>query len=282
MEDQKSDFSKEFISEIENYRNKINSALSDELSKFRKSQFHNPLERALKGGKRIRPIILVLSYDYSGIEDNNPYPAAAAVEFAHMESLIHDDIIDQDEVRRKRESFHISNEKEMAILSADFILSIVLEIVSEYRDPRISRALSRAASRMCEGELEETKSYRRDENMDLERYLEILRKKTAVLFEVSAELGGILGKSEQKDIEKLSKYGRFVGMSYQIEDDLSDLEKEEKYNILDVLKTKHGLRKTLKEKARTYREKAKNQLAGLEPNIPVQTLRQLADYARPH
>ncbi|MCJ7638675.1 MAG: polyprenyl synthetase family protein, partial [Euryarchaeota archaeon] len=144
-----------FSAKIDFYRGQVDTALNAELHQRRQSPFFAPFVDAFTGGKRLRPILLLLAYDSVSGRDGDPLPAAVAVEFAHMESLIHDDIIDGDQVRRDATAFHARYGQEMALLSADFILSMILSIVARYSDPYITRALATATAQMCEGELME-------------------------------------------------------------------------------------------------------------------------------
>lgn len=283
MKDKETVFPESFIPEKKELRRCIEKAVSEELDKFKGSLFHEPLRRALEGGKRIRPIILVLCYESLGSGEGDPYPAAAAVEFAHTESLIHDDMIDEDSIRRDGESFHVSFGKETAILSADFILSIILKISSYYDDPRIPRSLSEAASKMCEGELMEIRTYRRGSSCGLNEYFDIITKKTAVLFEVSAKIGGLIANAQKDELKALSEYGKLFGKSYQIRDDLSDLQEDTKHNILlNTVKKDPDFREVLKEKSEKYLVKAKRSLKDLKPSKAKQLLIDLADFFEPH
>src|SRR5512136_2968022 len=147
--------SRSLPSEFADYRTKIDNAILAELGRRRDSVYFEPLQQAVEGGKRIRPILLVLSFECVNRGESDPYPAAVAVELAHLESLIHADIIDRDFQRRGTAVFHALYGHEMALLSADFILSLILDLTARYEDPRVARKLAWATSSMCEGELEE-------------------------------------------------------------------------------------------------------------------------------
>ncbi|NIQ06856.1 MAG: polyprenyl synthetase family protein, partial [Candidatus Korarchaeota archaeon] len=164
----------------------------------------------------------------------NPFPAAVAVELAHMESLIHDDIIDRDHLRRGQLAFHDSYGYEMALLSADFLLSMILEITSRSADPRIAETLAQETCRMCEGELEEIRVCKSGHEIGMDEYIGIISKKTASLFEASAKIGAIIGGAQEHEIEALSSYGKHLGIAYQIRDDITDLKKKP-FNILNLL-----------------------------------------------
>ncbi len=204
------------------YRARIDHALLAELQQWESSPFFAPFVRALSGGKRLRPILLLLAYESVGGRECDPLPAAVAVELAHMESLVHDDVIDDDIIRRGGASFHTSYGREMALLSADFILSLILSTTSRYHDPRVASTLAAATACMCEGELLEVNTFAAANVIQPGTYLQIITKKTAALFEAAASIGAIIGGATLTDIERLSAYARALGVAYQVRDDLAD------------------------------------------------------------
>ncbi len=223
-----------FRVEIKDYLSRIEKAISKELSNYRDSVFFSPLTYAMRGGGRIRPIMLVLAYESVDGKELDPLPAAVAVELAHTESLVHDDIIDKDVLRRGSAAFHALYGLGLSALSADFILSMILEIAARYSDARVTQALAFAARRMCEGEFEELEVQNNSESVNLDKFISIIEKKTASLFEVSAKLGAIIGGASAEEIEVLSEYGRLVGIAYQIQDDILDWESSSLVKMLQV------------------------------------------------
>ena len=123
-----------------NYIKKIDQALDKELSLYSESEFIEPLKYSLDGGKRIRPIILVLSAESVGKIDDNTLAASCAIEFLHMESIIHDDIIDNETMRRQKDPFHIKYGYNTSILTGDFVLGLILAISSRLDNPRITKS----------------------------------------------------------------------------------------------------------------------------------------------
>jgi octaprenyl-diphosphate synthase len=192
---------------LSHYRAQIDRALFAELQQRKNSPFFAPFVKALKGGKRLRSTLLLLAFESVGGRECDPLPAAVAVELAHMESLVHDDIIDGDITRRGSMSFHTSYGREMALLSADFILSLILSITSRYPDPRVANTLANATISMCEGELLEVNAFTAGPVIQTEMYVEIITKKTAVLFEAAASIGAVVGGATH---------------AYQVRDDLTD------------------------------------------------------------
>ena len=242
-----------------NYIKNIDASLNSELELYSESEFIEPLKYAMEGGKRIRPLILVLSAESVGKSDENAYAASCAVEFLHTESVIHDDIIDNETMRRKKDPFHIKYGYNASILTGDFVLGLILNISSRLNNPRITKDLSTTAMLMSEGEIIEAK-LEESEDVTFADYLKVIEYKTATAFETSARLGAILGGGSEEQIEALSEYGKNIGIAYQIQDDLNDWKNEDKlFNLLikksldprDVFNKMEELLKIYSEKAKT-------------------------------
>ena len=214
------------------YIEKIDNALNDELELYLESEFTEPLKYAVDGGKRIRPIILLLAAECVGKVDENTLSAACAIEFLHTESVIHDDIIDNETKRRQKDPFHIKFGYNTSVLTGDFVLGLILNISSRLDNPRITKDLATAAMLMSEGEaieglLEES------EDVTFDDYVKVIEYKTATAFEMAAKLGAIIGKGAEEEIQSLAEYGKNIGIAYQIRDDLHDWKNEDKlFNLL--------------------------------------------------
>jgi len=240
------------------YIKKIDQALDNELSLYSESEFIEPLKYSLEGGKRIRPIILTLAAESVGKIDDNTFSASCAVEFLHMESIIHDDIIDNETMRRQKDPFHIKYGYNTSVLTGDFVLGLILAICSKLDNARITKDLATTAMMMSEGEMIETRLENSDD-VTFDDYLKVIEYKTATAFEVAARTGAIIANGTEDQIEALSKYGINLGIAYQIRDDLFDWKNEEKlFNILikkttdprDVFNKMEELLKEYAEKAR--------------------------------
>ena len=240
------------------YIKKIDQALDNELALYSESEFIEPLKYSLEGGKRIRPIILTLAAESVGKIDDNTFSASCAVEFLHMESIIHDDIIDNETMRRQKDPFHIKFGYNTSVLTGDFVLGLILAICSKLDNARITKDLATTAMLMSEGEMIETRLENSDD-VTFDDYLKVIEYKTATAFEVAARTGAIIANGTEDQIEALSKYGINLGIAYQIRDDLFDWKNEEKlFNILikktsdprDVFNKMEELLKEYAEKAR--------------------------------
>ena len=215
-----------------NYIDKIDLALEKELELYLESEFCEPLKYALDGGKRIRPIILLLASECVGNIDDNVYAGACAIELLHTESVIHDDIIDNETKRRHKDPFHIKYGYNTSVLTGDFVLGLILNISSRLDNARVTKDLATAAMLMSEGEVLEGK-LEESEDVTFEDYIKVMDYKTATAFEIAAKLGAIIGGGDEEKISGLAEYGKNIGIAYQIKDDLMDWKNEDKlFNLL--------------------------------------------------
>ena len=214
------------------YIEKINTVLDSELELYAESEFKEPLKYALNGGKRIRPIILLLASECVGEIDDNTFAAACAIEFLHTESVIHDDIIDNETLRRQKDPFHIKYGYNTSVLTGDFVLGLILNIASRINNPRVTKNLATTAMMMSEGEVIEGR-LEASEDVTFDDYLKVIEYKTATAFETASRLGAIISGGSEEEIESLADYGKNIGIAYQIRDDLLDWQNEDKlFNIL--------------------------------------------------
>jgi octaprenyl-diphosphate synthase len=271
------EFATYFRSKTLQYHTRIEHAISDVLGRFSNSKFYQPLNYSIKGGKRIRPLIALLCYDAVGTGNpltDDPMPAAIGVELLHTESIIHDDIIDGDLVRRDRETFHARYGLNPSILSADYVLGIVLDIASQYSDLRVGRELSRSVLRMSEGEYAEYIVQSQDSRIKTLEYVDIIMNKTAALFQTSAKIGAMIAGAKQQTIEALSDFGMNLGVAYQMQDDILD------WNQKASLERALGAEKNeLKKMSYDFALKAKNSLFHLQKSDARQRLEELAEFA---
>jgi octaprenyl-diphosphate synthase len=220
------------IKDYRSYIDRIDAALKRELELYSSSEFFEPLQYALEGGKRIRPLILILSSESVGNCNENSYVAACAVELLHTESVIHDDIIDNEILRRRKDPFHIKYGYNTSIITGDFVLGLILNIASRLDNPRIARELANTAMMMSDGEMIETR-LEASEDITFDDYLKVIEYKTATAFEAASKIGAILGDGVEEQILALAEYGKNMGIAYQIHDDLQDWNNEDKlFNIL--------------------------------------------------
>jgi len=264
---------------MKSYVERVDRALVRELKLYTHSRFHDPLVYATEGGKRIRPVMLMLSAEALGKKDDAILGAAVAVELLHTESIIHDDVIDNEKARRSKMPFHVKYGFSASLLSADFVFATILAIAARYDDRRIAEEVSTAALRMSEGEYSELTIDPLVYKLSWDEYLRIISEKTAALFETSAKLGAMIAGGEDKEVEALADYGRSLGIAYQLKDDLLDWRSQDKITI--------GLLKTHSESevvgkmtalAENYAEEAKRQLIAFPRSEAITLLEDLSDF----
>jgi octaprenyl-diphosphate synthase len=271
------------------YLLKIDDALRRELDLYSWSEFYAPLRYACDGGKRIRPLILLLSAEsiktkaiglVNVTENDAAFMAASAIELLHTESVIHDDIIDEENIRRGKPSFHVKYGYNNSILTADFVLGIILNIGSKMDDSRVSGELSKAAIKMSEGEIMEIK-FGKDNKIKEDDYIKVLEYKTASLFEASAKIGAILSGGVEDEIHAMAAFGSLLGIAYQIHDDLMDWSNEDR--LFNLLVKKNGQSREFVERMEglylSYSTKAKNELRKIHDSTPKRHLERLTDLA---
>jgi len=223
---------KPLLEKYSTYIKKIDTVLDSELELYAESEFKEPLKYALNGGKRIRPIILLLASECVGEIDDNTFAAACAIEFLHTESVIHDDIIDNETMRRQKDPFHIKYGYNTSVLTGDFVLGLILNIASRINNPRVTKNLATTAMMMSEGEVLEGR-LETSEDVTFDDYLKVIEYKTATAFETASRLGAIISGGSDEEIESLADYGKNIGIAYQIRDDLLDWQNEDKlFNLL--------------------------------------------------
>jgi octaprenyl-diphosphate synthase len=173
------------------------------------------------GGKRIRPILLILSCRLCGDTSDRYLPYAASIEFIHTATLLHDDVIDDAKVRRGKSTANVLFGNPSTILIGDFLYSRAFDLMVSEGSREILAIMARATNLLSEGEILELIM---TGNVELkeEEYLEIIEKKTAVLFSAACEIGAILGAAPSDKREALSELGRSLGLIFQIKDDVLD------------------------------------------------------------
>ncbi|MBT6645999.1 MAG: polyprenyl synthetase family protein [Thaumarchaeota archaeon] len=261
------------------YIEKIDSALQKELELYSESEFCDPLKYALDGGKRIRPIITLLAAECVGQIDENVYAAACAIELLHTESVIHDDIIDNETQRRHKDPFHIKYGYNTSVLTGDFVLGLILNISSRLDKARVTKDLATAAMLMSEGEVLEGK-LEESEDVTFEDYIKVMDYKTATAFEMAAKLGAVISGGSEEEISGLAEYGKNIGIAYQIKDDLMDWKNEDKLFNLLVKKSSDPrvVFNKMEELLKSYSEKALASLRKVRDSNAKHNLEELVSF----
>jgi octaprenyl-diphosphate synthase len=173
------------------------------------------------GGKRLRPVLLLLICGALGYTGEQRYNLAAVVEFIHTATLLHDDVVDGSEMRRGLATANESFGNPASVLVGDFLYSRAFQMMVDAGDMRIMQILSDATNVIAEGEVMQLMNMH-DPDLDEAGYLRVIRSKTAKLFEASARLGAILAKSDASIEEACAQYGQALGTAFQVIDDVLD------------------------------------------------------------
>jgi octaprenyl-diphosphate synthase len=173
------------------------------------------------GGKRIRPALLLLSAKLMGYKGTGAVKLASVVEIIHTATLVHDDIIDEAQLRRGRPAANTQWGNSMCVLAGDWLYMQAFKIAVQERNFRILDVLIELTQQMVEGELLQMEKL--GKLISLQEHLDLIYRKTACLFSVCMRVGGILGGANGQQEERLGEYGRDLGLAFQIVDDVLDL-----------------------------------------------------------
>ena len=179
----------------------------------------------VNGGKRLRPFLVTRSCEILGGKTKNSMPAASAVEMIHNFTLVHDDIMDNDEMRHGVPTVHKKFGMPIAILAGDVLYSKAYQVLSNSNlsskaTTELVSRLAKACVDVCEGQLLDIKMAESKKIPSQANYIKMIEKKTAALFDVSCSMGAICANGKQNDISKLSSFGKNLGIAFQITDDL--------------------------------------------------------------
>lgn len=211
----------QFLERVKKELSEIEQAIEEHLSA------HVPLAKEVSqyilrsGGKRLRPLLFVLSARLCGHCNGQEIQLSPIFEYIHVASLLHDDVIDKAKLRRGRASANIVWGNTIPILAGDFLLSTALSLATSSGNLKIVSVLSEATKHLSQGEILEIVE---TENLDLteEEYLEIVAGKTAALMAAACRLGAILACAPEESEEALERYGYHIGLAFQIIDDVLD------------------------------------------------------------
>ncbi|MEL0538761.1 polyprenyl synthetase family protein [Staphylococcus debuckii] len=180
------------------------------------------------GGKRVRPSFVVLSSEYGPHPRNEEtYKIAVSLELIHMATLVHDDVIDRSDKRRGRYTISKKWDQETAILTGNYLLALALNHISSIQDKRIHMILSNAIIDVCRGELFQFQD-QFNSKQTITNYLRRINRKTALLIQLATELGALSADADLQTAIKLKRIGHYIGMSFQIVDDVLDFTSTEK------------------------------------------------------
>ncbi len=218
---------KSFEARIEGYRKLINDELRQAVDTKTPASFYEPVRYVLEGnGKRIRPILVILACQSVGGSQSQCLNAAIAIELLHNFTLVHDDIMDNDDFRRGRETVHKRWDQATAILIGDGLVALAYHYLLKSKTKKIKEIadiFTRGIVDLCEGQALD-KEFENRFDISLDQYLLMIEKKTARLLMISTEIGAILGGADGEQRKILCEFSRQLGKAFQIQDDLLDME----------------------------------------------------------
>lgn len=178
------------------------------------------------GGKRLRPALVVLSADVFGYQGKRHHDLATAVEFIHTATLLHDDVVDESQLRRGVTTASALFGNAASVLVGDFLYSRAFQMIVEIGEMRVMQVLADATNTIAEGEVLQLLNCH-NADVDADNYMRVIHCKTAKLFEASMRLGAILGKASPTDEEAAARYGMHLGTAFQLVDDVLDYSADE-------------------------------------------------------
>jgi len=173
------------------------------------------------GGKRLRPVLALLSARASGYQGDQHIQVAAIVEFIHTATLLHDDVVDASELRRGKETANAIWGNEASVLVGDFAYSRAFEMMVEVNNMRVMEILAHATNTIAEGEVMQLLNCH-NADITTESYLNVIHCKTAKLFEAGCQLGAVLSGANEEQEQAMASYGMHLGTAFQLIDDVLD------------------------------------------------------------
>jgi len=260
-------------------KNLVDRYLVDTIQPTKPQSLYRPLKYVLAGGgKRIRPVLVLLCCEVVGGKPEDALHASVGIEILHNFTLVHDDIMDNASARRGRPTVHTRWDSNTAILVGDELLALAYHILLKTSSSRISEiadVFTDGVIEVCEGQAYD-KEFETRSTVAVDEYLLMIRKKTGKMVAVSTEIGGLIGNASSEELVALRTYGELVGRAFQVQDDLLDVVGDEKkfgktiggdlkegkktYLLLEALRRARGEEKKLLKSLIKNRSVAKGKL----------------------
>ncbi len=210
---------------IENYSKALQDYLTKVVTVKEPTQLYKPIKYIVSlGGKRLRPILTLMSCDFFGDDFKKALPAALALELFHNFSLIHDDIMDQAPLRRGKETVHHKWDLNTGILSGDAMLILAYQLFEEYEPKKFSelaKLFSKTALKVCEGQQYDI-DFETKNDVTIPDYIKMIEYKTAVLLGAAMNMGAIVADASEECKANSYEFGRNLGIAFQLQDDYLD------------------------------------------------------------
>ena len=210
---------------LDRYREEFEEYLSQRIVKQEPSNLYDPMVYILGlGGKRVRPVLVLMAAEIFGSDYKKALDAALAIEVFHNFSLVHDDIMDDAPLRRGKETVHERWDVNTGILSGDAMLIKAYQLFENYSGEtfrQLAKLFSKTAIEVCEGQQYDM-DFEVRENVSIEEYLKMIEYKTAVLVGASLKMGAIVANASGEDCDRIYEFGRLLGIAFQLQDDYLD------------------------------------------------------------
>ncbi|MCR8642291.1 polyprenyl synthetase family protein [Paenibacillus sp. N1-5-1-14] len=204
--------------DIDFIEKRLEHAIHTDQAILREASLH--LLRA--GGKRIRPVFVLLAGEFGTYDIKRIHHVAVSLELLHMASLVHDDVIDDSPTRRGQQTVRSKWDNRIAMFTGDYIIGKALHELTHFSSPVMHQVMSNAIIEMCIGEMEQIRFFF-EPNQRVRDYLLRIKRKTALLIAVACQLGALAAGASEQVARKLYDFGYYVGMAFQIRDDILDL-----------------------------------------------------------
>lgn len=205
--------------------NLVNNFVLANIQENHPKELYTPVIYALnQKGKRLRPILVLLGCELFGTNAEAALPAALAIELIHNSTLVHDDIMDEADLRRGNPAVHKKFGLNSAVLSGDVMIFRAFQELTKQENrhqPALFSILSNSITEVCEGQQLDM-NFEEQSKIELSDYLDMIEKKTAALLGCSLQLGAVIGGSSEDDADLINRFGRNIGKAFQIQDDLLD------------------------------------------------------------
>jgi len=215
------DLKQKILTAVEDDLRDIEKALADNLNPYLDLVSEVAGHLLFSGGKRLRPLLMVLSARLCGYTGNYEKTFSTALEYLHTATLLHDDLVDEATLRRGQEVAHLNWGNSITVLVGDYLLARALSISAGTGRLRVVQILAELTENMSQGEVHQLMR-KGDINLDEEEYLEVIRRKTAMLFEAACRVSAVISDAPQENEKALADYGYNLGIAFQMADDLFD------------------------------------------------------------
>ncbi|MDQ3022495.1 MAG: polyprenyl synthetase family protein [Bacteroidota bacterium] len=212
------------------YKKRVDEILTDSIIKQKPATLYEPLVYVLNGGgKRIRPMMLIFSCEAVGGKIEDALNASVALEMLHNFTLVHDDIMDNANTRRGRQTVHKKWNENVAILTGDHLIGLAYSYLIKTKSPELTeiiKSFTDGIVEVCEGQSFD-KEFEERNDVKIDEYIMMIKKKTAKMLETSAIVGALIGNGSPEQVDNIRNYAANIGLAFQIQDDLLDINADE-------------------------------------------------------